>query len=62
MNCNVDDLLFMHLNVRGFLLKTEELKVTLKERNIEMCSLNETFLDSKTKVDILGYHITRNDR
>ena len=40
----------------------QELQVTLKERNIDICSLNETFLNSKIKVDIPGYHLIRKDR
>ena len=40
----------------------EELQVTLKERNIDICSLNETFLKPKRKVDIPEYHLIRKDR
>ena len=53
---------FMHLNVRGLRSKMEELQVTLKERNIDICSLNETFLKPKIKVDIQRYHLIRKDR
>ena len=52
---------FMHLTIRGLRSKIEELQFTLKERNIDICSLNETFLKSKIKVNIPGYHIVRKD-
>ena len=57
-----EDLKFMHLKVRGLHSKIEELQITLKERNVDICSLNETFLKSKKKVDIPGYHLVRKDR
>ena len=56
------DLKFMHLKIRGLHSKIEELQITLKERNVDICSLNETFLKSKKKVDIPGYHLVRKDR
>ena len=52
----------MHLNIKGLRSKMEELQVTLKERNIDICSVNETFLKPKIKVDIPGYHLIRKDR
>ena len=52
----------MHLNIRGLHSKMEELQVILKERNIDICSLNEIFLKSKIKVDIPGHHLIRKDR
>ena len=48
------DFKFMHLNMRGLRSKMEELQITLKERNIDICSLNETFLTPKIKLDIPG--------
>ena len=56
------DLKFMHLNMRGLHSKMEELQITLKERNIDICSLNEAFLTPKIKLDIPGYHLIRKDR
>ena len=52
----------MHLNIKGLRSKMEELQVTLKERNIDICSFNKTFLKPKIKVDIPGYHLIRKDR
>ena len=52
----------MHLNIRGLRSKMEELQLGLKKRNIYICSLNETFVKPKIKVDIPGYHLLRKDR
>ena len=52
----------MHLKIRGLRSKIEESQITLKERNIDICSLNETFLKSKIKVDIPGCHLIRKYR
>lgn len=59
---NKKDPKFMHLNIRGFCSKMEELQLRLKEGTIDICSLNETLLKSKIKVDIPGYHLIRKDR
>ena len=47
----------MHLNIRGLRSKMEELQLILKDRIIDMCSLNETSLNPRIKVDIPGYHL-----
>ena len=39
-----------------------EISLFLKEKNIDILSLNETWLKSKFELDILNYIITRNDR
>ena len=59
-----DDSTNMHFtsNIRGLCSKMEELQLTIKERNIDIYSLNETFLKSKIEVDIPGYHLVRKDR
>ena len=40
----------------------EKLQLTLKEKNLDICSLNETFIKPKIKFYIPGYHLVRKDR
>ena len=40
----------------------EELQLILKDRIIDMCSLNETSLNPRIKVDIPGYHLVWKNR
>ena len=43
------------------MFKMEELQLTPKERNVDICSLNETFIKPKIKADIPGYDLVRKD-
>ena len=47
----------MHLNIRGLRSKIEELQLILKERIIDMYSVNKISLNPKIKVDIPEYHL-----
>ena len=43
------DLTLLHLNIRSILNKQDELKNLLSSNDIDICSLNETWLDNTTK-------------
>ena len=51
------DLTLLHLNIRSILNKQDELKNLLSSNDIDICSLNETWLDNTTKnqVQVSGY-------
>ena len=45
LNKNIN---FMNLNIGAIRSKMEGLQLTLKEKNLGICSLNEKFLNPKT--------------
>ena len=59
---NTCKLRLAHINIRNCRNKEMEISLFLKEKNIDILSLNETWLKSKFELDILNYIITRNDR
>ena len=52
----------LHWNAEGVRNKNLELQVCLKERNIDVCCIQETHLDSSHRFSIRGYETFRRDR
>lgn len=53
---------FLHTNIRGIRANKEELLQLIKEQNVTVASINETFLNSNTKLQIPGFNILRRER
>ena len=51
-----------HINIRSCRNKYVELSLFLKENDIDILNINETWLKSNFKLDIPNYTITRKDR
>ena len=49
-------------NCHGIIPKRKELELYLKENEIDIIALNDTFLNKKLNFRISGYHTIRNDR
>ena len=49
-------------NCEGIRPKRKELELYLKENEIDIVALNETFLNKKLNFEIIGYDTIRNDR
>ena len=52
----------MFWNCQGIRPKRKELELYLKENEIDIEALNETFLNKKQNFQITGYDTVRNDR
>ena len=52
----------LHWSAEGVRNKNLELQVILKERNIDVCCIQETHLDSSHRFSIRGYETFRRDR
>ena len=61
MDPKAKDLSFMHINIRGLRQNFEELIFTLNEKNIDIASINETFLRRKHKLTNPGYQLIKKD-
>ena len=59
---NSSKLKLAHINIRSCRNKEVEISLFLKENDIDILLLNETWLKSNFKLDIPNYNITRNDR
>ena len=59
---NSSKLKLAHINIRSCRNKVVEISPFLKENDIDILTLNETWLKSNFKLDIPNYNITRNDR
>ena len=59
---NSSKLKLAHINIRSCRNKVVEISLFLKENDIDILTLNETWLKSNFKLDIPNYNITRNDR
>lgn len=57
-----NNLIIAHWNADGFRNKIQELKDFLTEHTIDIMSINETKLNTKTTINIFGYNIERWDR
>ena len=49
-------------NCQGVRPKRKELELYLKENEIDIVALNDTFLNKKLNFEIIGYDTIRNDR
>ena len=56
------NLRMIHWNAEGVRNKKLELQVLLKERNIDVCCIQETHLNSSHRFSIRGYETFRRDR
>ena len=61
MNTKTKELNLMHTNIRGLRRNIEELIFTLDEKKNDVASVNETFLNPKSKIKIPEYNINRKD-
>ena len=61
MDYKEKDLNLMHVNIRGLRRNIKELIFTLDEKEVDIASVNETFLRPKHKITIPGYKIIRKD-
>ena len=59
---NSSKLKLAHINIRNCRNKGVEISLFLNENDIEILTLNETWLKSNFKLDVPNYNITRNDR
>ena len=59
---NSSKLKLAHINIRSCRNKVAEISLFLKENDIDILTLNETWLKSNFKLDIPNYSITHNDR
>ena len=59
---NSSKLKLAHINIRSCRSKEVEISLFLKENDIDILTLNETWLKKNFKLDIPNYTITRNDR
>ena len=59
---NSSKLKLAHINIRSCRNKEVEISLFLKENDIDILSLNETWLKSNFKLDIPNYTIARRDR
>ena len=59
---NSSKLKLAHVNIRSCRNKEVEISVFLKENDIDILTLNETWLKNNFKLDIPNYTITRKDR
>ena len=59
---NSSKLKLAHVNIRSCRNKEVEISLILKENDIDILTLNETWLKKNFKLDIPNYTITRNDR
>ena len=59
---NTASLKLTHINIRSCRNKEMEISIFLKENDIDILTLNETWLKSTFKLDIPNYSITHNDR
>ena len=59
---NTSSLKLTHINIRSCRNKEMEISIFLKENDIDILTLNETWLKSTFKLDISNYSITHNDR
>ena len=59
---NLSKLKLAHINIRSCRNKEVEISLFLKENDIDILSLNETWLKSNFKLDIPNYTIARRDR
>ena len=56
------NLRMLHWNAEGVRNKKLELQVLLKERNIAVCFIQDTYLNSSHRLSIRGYETFRRDR
>ena len=59
---NSSKLKLAHVNIRSCRNKELEISVFLKKNDIDILTLNETWLKNNFKLDIPNYTITRSDR
>ena len=59
---NSSKLKLAHVNIRSCRNKEVEISLILKENDIDILTLNETWLKNNFKLDIPNYTITRKDR
>ena len=59
---NSSKLKLAHINIRSCRNKEVEVSLFLKENDIDILTLNETWLKNNFKLDILNYTIARRDR
>ena len=59
---NFSKLKLAHINIRSCRNKEVEISLFLKENDIDIFTLNETWLKNNFKFDIPHYNITRKDR
>ena len=59
---NSSKLKLAHINIRSCRNKEVEISLFLKENDIDILTLNETWLKNNFKLDIPNYTITRKDR
>ena len=59
---NSSKLKLAHINIRSCRNKGVEISLFLNENDIDILTLNETWLKSNFKLDVPNYNITRNDR
>lgn len=62
MNSKSNQIKIMHLNSRSLKKKVPEIQDYIATNNIDICSINETWLRSGDKIKIPGFQILRRDR
>ena len=62
MNRQTRELKIMHINIQSINNKLAELKHYLATNQIDICSVNETWLNSNKKLHVPNYEVVRRDR